>query len=260
MATNYDKYLNSTVVHYISNSGSDERGQYHGGKAGDQNGSEWKLRSWYNRPWTCVLRHLNPAVALKLAELSIDAPLNNKIGYDQWQRTTYWTQLAKVEYDPAKITVACEADCTAGVSANVKAVGYLLGIKKLQDVRTDTYSGNMKARLKAAGFEVLTAKKYLTGTQYLMPGDVLLYEGHHAAVNVTYGSKVAKFTAVAKTNYLTVTGGVVYVRTGPAKTYKELGIVKKGEKLEYQGKQSDGWYLVKYKGDDAWISGRYSKV
>ena len=39
----------------ISNSGHDENGGYRGGKAGDQTGTEWYLRSWYDRPWNCVI-------------------------------------------------------------------------------------------------------------------------------------------------------------------------------------------------------------
>jgi len=46
-------------------------------------------------------------VRLKIAELGIKAALNNKIGYDQNQRGTYWTQLKKANYDPSKITTAC---------------------------------------------------------------------------------------------------------------------------------------------------------
>ena len=34
--TNYDKYINSTSTHYISNSCSNEHGDLHGGQAGDQ--------------------------------------------------------------------------------------------------------------------------------------------------------------------------------------------------------------------------------
>ena len=87
----YANYLLSTGTHYISNSGSDERGSYAGGAAGDQTGNEWTMRSWYNRPWDCVLRHPNYKVGLKIAELSCAAALNNHIGYDQYQRDTYWT-------------------------------------------------------------------------------------------------------------------------------------------------------------------------
>lgn len=36
--TDYRKYILLTGTHYISNSGSDENGAYHGGAAGDQTG------------------------------------------------------------------------------------------------------------------------------------------------------------------------------------------------------------------------------
>lgn len=190
MAIDFKKYIMSTGTHYIANSGSDENKKYHGGKAGDQTGHEWELKGWYSRPWTVVLRWPDPAVGLKIAQLGIAAALNNKIGYDQYQRKTYWTQLEKVGYDPSKITTPCEEDCTAGVTANCKAAGYLLGIQALKDLPIDTYSGNMKSRFVRAGFVALTEKKYLTSASYLLPGDVLLYESHHGATNITYGRSV----------------------------------------------------------------------
>ena len=57
LSATHAKYINSTGTHYISNSGSDENGAYRGGQAGDQTGTEWRMRSWYNRPWSCVLRY-----------------------------------------------------------------------------------------------------------------------------------------------------------------------------------------------------------
>ena len=67
----------------ISNSGHDENGKYSGGKAGDQSGTEWAIINWYNRPWTCILRHPDPAVRKEIAILAKAAAQNNKIGYDQ---------------------------------------------------------------------------------------------------------------------------------------------------------------------------------
>ena len=57
----------------ISNSGHDERNKYSGGVAGDNTGTEWQLRSWYNRPWNCGLRHPNSKVAKTISDLSISA-------------------------------------------------------------------------------------------------------------------------------------------------------------------------------------------
>ena len=58
-----------------------------------------------------------------------------------------------------------------------------------------------------------------------------------------------------------VTGGSVYLRGAPnVENGKILGIAKSGETLLYQGKDSNGWHLVEYKGQNAWISGKYSAV
>ena len=169
----------------ISNSGCDENGRYSGGAAGDQ-GGEWKIIDWYNRPWNCVLRYPDGNVRAKIAELARKAALNDKIGYDQQQRETYWMWLQTVGYDPSRITVACEADCSAGVIANVKAVGYLLGLPKLKTIAA-TYTGNMRSAFAAAGFQVLTSSKYLVSDAYLLEGDILLNDAYHTATNLTDG-------------------------------------------------------------------------
>lgn len=276
MAIDFDKYLYSTGTHYISNSGNDENGKYMNGQAGDQTGKEWQLKPYYNRPWTVVLRYPDQAVALEIAKLAIAAALNNKIGYDQNQRTTYWTQLQAVGYDPSKITVACEEDCTAGVTANVKAAGYIFGIKALQNIPIDTYSGNMRSRFVSAGFVALTASKYTSGYDYLLPGDILLYEGHHAATNITLGKsdkdnwnpegyatqhKPTDEPKEVNPPYVVVTGNSVFVRKGPSTDYAALGVVHGGDKLHYFGfaYPENGWLLVEYDDQTGWISGKYGK-
>lgn len=189
MAINYNKYINSKSTHYIANSGSDERGQYHGGKAGDQTGKEWQLRGWYNRPWTCILRHPDPKVRRLIAELGIEGALNDMNGYDQYQRLTFWQELKTVGYRPSNITTACEQDCSAGVSAVIKATGYLLGIVELQNVSASNNSSTIREALLKAGFVEYTAAKYRTSGKYNLPGDVLLYVNHHVAINITRGAQ-----------------------------------------------------------------------
>lgn len=170
----------------ISNSGSDENGRYKGGKAGDQTGNEWRIRDWYNRPWNCILRHPNANVRATIAHLAILSAENDNIGYDQNQRQTYWEELKANGYDPSKITKACESDCSAGVIAIVKATGYLLDMKELQNIDA-TYTGNMRSSLSKAGFDVLTASKYTSCDDYLVAGDILLNDVHHVATAVTNG-------------------------------------------------------------------------
>ena len=186
----------------ISNCGHDENGRFSGGRAGDNTGTEWQIIPWYNRPWNCVIRFENQQVAQMIADIARAAAKNDLIGYDQNQRTTYWLHLKASNYDPAQITIACEADCSSGVAANVKATGYRLGIQALKDVSVDAYTGNLKAVLKRAGAIVLTDSKYLTSDKYLRPGDILLYEGHHTVTNLDMGSKASWGTSTNTTSNL----------------------------------------------------------
>ena len=211
--SSYAKYLCSTGGHIISNSGGDEKGGARGGKAGDQTGNEWVLKYWYNRPWDCVLRYPDPVVGQRIAELGCEAALNDKIGYDQNERYTYWQLLQKAGYHPSKITTACEADCSAGVIANVKAVGYLMNINKLKDLNA-TYTGNMRDCFKAAGFQVLTDSKYTKATTYLLPGDILLNDVHHTATNITVGFGIKNDTVEVKTGTIAdVNNGVLQINS-----------------------------------------------
>lgn len=283
--TDYDKYIKSTGTHYISNSGHDERGKYMGGTAGDQTGEEWKLKAWYNRPWSVVLRYNgDERFGYLMACLSCAAAINNKVGYDQGQRPTYWTQLSGVKYDPSAITVPCEEDCTAGVTANAKACGYILGIESLQKLSISIYSGNMKSLFVKAGFTALTESKYLTSTKHLKPGDVLLYEGHHAAANVTIGSSVRSSykipdmsgvsvpvkassttttqptttttTATVTCDAYTITASSLNIRKGPNTSYSVVDTLNNGDKIAKVN--ADGWTLVKSKSNVlCWISSKY---
>lgn len=246
--TKYDGILSgaksvpSASATLISNCGSDENGKINGGNAGDQTGKEWCIRNWYSRPWTCVLRHPDKDVRALLASLGEKAALNDKIGYDQNQRDTYWKELQKANYDPSAIEAACEADCSSGVIANVKAAGYILGNTKLQKC-TATYTGNMRAGLKAAGFEVLTDNKYIASSAYLLAGDILLADGKHTATNFTDGTKSGgeSITSSGITVPTYVVGKVyttqveLKVRTGPGTSY----LAKGHNQLTADGKKHD---------------------
>lgn len=212
MAANYDKWVYAKDKHYISNCGHDERGKYNSGQAGDQTGDEWYIRTWYQYPygtkkWDCVLRYeKDTAVAEKLMQLAVEAALNDKIGYDNYQRWTYQTLLEKAGDDPSKITYPCESDCSAGIIANTKAVGRLLNIPALATIPA-TYTKNMRNAYKNAGFTVLTDSKYLYSPDYLLPGDLLLNEDMHTCTNITVGSKAVwnpkgAWSGMDKTKYV----------------------------------------------------------
>ena len=190
----------------ISNCGHDEHGKTSGGTAGDQSGTEYYIRSWYNGNWNHCFRHPNATVRAMIATIATAAANNNKIGYDQSQRTTYWTQLNKAGFDPSWISVACEADCSSSTMANVAAAGHRTGVSKLQAVNTSATTSTMRASLIAAGFQDLTASKYLVSDAYLYAGDILLREPGHVCINVTTGPKATETQGTPSTSPSGATG------------------------------------------------------
>lgn len=242
----------------LSNCGHDEHGAcYSGGQAGDQTGSEWEIRSWYRysgNGWTHVFRHPNPKVREEIAKLAERAAKNDKIGYDQGERWTFWNQLKVSNYDPAQITVACETDCSAGTLSICKAVGYRLNIAALKNINQNGYTGNQRAILKAAGFEVLSSNKYLTSDKYLLRGDILLAEYHHTCINLTDGSSVRTSfsptpvtTNWKATGTATCTGSSVNFRKTPGGT-PILGQLNVGNRFEVDGTKSGDWVHAKVDG------------
>ena len=254
----------------ISTCGGDENGRARGGKAGDQTGNEWKIRSWYSSPWDCVLRHPDLAVRNELASLSVKAAKNNAIGYDQNERTTSWECLKSVGYDPAKITKKCETDCSAGVCALTKAVGYRLGLPVLQAISADGWTGVMKEMFRKAGFEVLTAKKYLTSIRYLENGDILLNEQKHTCIAVVSESEekptepvqyyAEKFDKGVAGKYR-VTASALNVRAGSGTNTPVVAVAYRGHRVMcygYYSDKSDGrWYYVQFDGHTGFVRGDY---
>lgn len=174
----------------ISNCGHDEHYQYHGGEAGDQTSKEWEIREWYDRQWSCILRHPDPIVRELMALYAERAAKNNNVGYDMYQRLTYWQMLEKYNYDPATIKEKCEADCSSGITSNAKAVGIALGDEALATIDVNTYTETMRKNFQKAGFKVLTAKKYLKSQDELLRGDIILNDSKHVCTNLTNGKKI----------------------------------------------------------------------
>lgn len=195
----YDSYVKNTkkedkkVGVRVSNCGHDENGRYTGGKPGDQTGTEWYLRPWYaytKGGWNYVIRWLDEGLGNLFADLAIEAAQNDFVGYCQGHRYDFWTQLVSAKYRPANIKKACEADCSSGTIALIKAVGYLKGIKELQQC-TATYTGDMMLYFNSANgkkyFEVLTGK-HLTDSSLSKRGDINLNTAHHVNITVDNGA------------------------------------------------------------------------
>ena len=66
---------------------------------------------------------------------------------------------------------------------------------------------------------------------------------------------------VAAPKQVIITGGNCYVREGPGREYKSIGLARDGERYEYCGETSEnGWNRINYRGRHGWVSGRYSRL
>lgn len=170
---------------YVGSARSDENGKAYNGKAGDQkSGKEVSTQAWYkhSKGWR-VFRAKKAGVAAKIAKQMQAACDNNKIGYDQWQRNTLYTQAQKVGFDIARVTVACETDCSALVRVCLAFNGI--------DVPADFRTGNMPTYLLNTGeFVELKGSKYTDQSAYLGAGDILVTKtSGHTVVALNNGSK-----------------------------------------------------------------------
>ena len=164
----------------IGHASLDENKNIKGGAAGDQSGTEVRTLNWYSKPWHTVFRPKDSTIAEKIAKAMEQACANNKIGYDQSQRTALYTQAKALNWDISQITTACECDCSSLVAVCVNAAGI--------EVSKDMYTGNEKSVLDATGaFTLFTESKYVSKADYLKRGDILLGNGH-TAVALSNGS------------------------------------------------------------------------
>ena len=196
----------------IANCGSNEFGSGYGGQAGDQTGNEYRVRTWYSRPWNCVLRYPDLQKAVVIAQVSRDAANNNNIGYDMGQRMTFYNQLAAVGWNPASITTPCESDCSASTSACIIAAGHKTNDSKLMSISPSLTTYVMRSSLTAAGFMLLTDSRYLSSDAYLLPGDILLNDDAHVAVNLDSGPNSGQSVIVSDGSALPggIGGGDLY--------------------------------------------------
>ena len=244
---------------------SDENKHISGGKAGDQTGKEVFIREWYNRPWNCVIEFKDPEMAEKAAVAMEHACANDHIGYDQWQRNTLLTAARKVGYDPGKVTKDVETDCSALVSLCCMYAGIPESVL-YEDGNSCTTSTLRDALVSTGKVKVYTDSKHLTSGEYNKRGSILLYEGHHTAIQLEDGSKVEKQTTATQTivdtpttntNFTSyigkVTASALNVRTGTGTTNKIVTTYENGKILSVTN-EKDGWGYVNNTG---WVSLKY---
>lgn len=162
----------------------DENGKAKGGKAGDQTGREVKTGAWYSFGQTQCLRWKDRTLAEKYAKIIKALCNGNLVGYDQDERVTLHNALKRLAWDYTKLTEKVETDCSELVGAAVNAT-----VKK-ETITSSVYTGNLKSVLMASGlFEEMTGSKYMSGSEYLMTGDILNAPGHHVISVLEDGPK-----------------------------------------------------------------------
>lgn len=171
----------------VSNCGQNEWGGIYNGKPGDQTSKEWCIIPWYSYPWDCVMRWPDRDVAADIAAVSRAAALNNNVGYDQITRGGFYTYLKAAGWDASKIATACNTDCSASTCACVVAAGYRKGVPALQKINPSLTTYKMREAFRAAGFQILTDRKYTHSPDLLLAGDILLSDENHVCINLDDG-------------------------------------------------------------------------
>ena len=167
----------------IAHASLDENRNIKNGKAGDQTGKEVCIRTWYNKPWSYVIRFKDRTRANRLADAMEMAAKNNNIGYDQNQRNTLLIEARKHNYNISKVDVPCETDCSALVSVACIYAGAPEGALVLSGNCANTR--NLRQLLvQMGGVDVFSTQAYTAHTDKLRRGDILLKPGSHVAVVV----------------------------------------------------------------------------
>ena len=177
----------------ITHASLDENRNIKNGKAGDQTGKEVCTRTWYNKPWDTVIRFTDPAWRDRVAQAMEKAAANDHIGYDQNQRNTLLTEARKYGYDPGRVNVDVETDCSALVSLACMFAG--VPENRLFINGNSPTTRNIEKRLWETGrVQIFKTKDYTQSTEKLVRGDILLSTGHHVAT-VTKTDNVSKISS-----------------------------------------------------------------
>lgn len=171
-----------TIAHAVC----DERGRKSGGLLGNQTQNlynttgELRFSEWYlsgGKRWDYVIRAKKKIQRIAIAAAACSAIRNPYIGYDQEYRNGILDDNNLGYNYPGDIKKHTACDCSSLVTACCRYARIHLA--------SDVYTGNMKRRCEAVGaFKIYKSSKYTEMSSYLEDGDILLREGHHAAIVV----------------------------------------------------------------------------
>lgn len=276
----------------IGHASISEKGTINGAK-GDSTKKEVCTRTWYSKPWDFMAIHPDAAVREKHAKAVEAACANNNIGYGQGDRNTLNTLAKQVGYDLSKVG-KCNCDCSS--LQNVAAVAS--GASGVSYGSNGWVTSNMKAKLKAAGYIIITDKKYLTSEAYCVRGAIYVKASSHTVCGLSNGSKandtlvkagivkgssesgktsggtttadkkkVKVDYARSKDNSLKgeyeVTASALYLRAGAGTNKDILAAMPRGAKVQcygyYTSVSGTKWLYVVYNGITGFASSKYLK-
>lgn len=166
----------------IGHASINENGTVNYGALGDNNTKEICFRDfyWHNKGWVC-LRAKSSEVSDKIAHAMEMIVKNDCFGYGQNRRNTGITQSQVHNYNPSKVTVMCELDC----SSAVRLCCLFAGIK----VNNFT-TANQKSKLLSTGY---FKEVQFTDEEELQRGDILVTATKgHTVVVITNGNLTGK--------------------------------------------------------------------
>lgn len=243
----------------IAHASIDERGKASGGQAGDQTGKEVCIRTWYNANWNVLLRPKDRNVANKMVTFATAVCNGNMVGYDQGQRNSLRDVARAAGWDGAKLATKCETDCSAFLSVAAEAAGINMDAAYTNlgnGVYNAPVTWTMRKTFVATGaFVALTEAKYLTTSDYLMPGDVLVRESGHTAMAIDYGAKAAYDSEMEATSYeVTTKSDPLNVRDTPGGSV--IGAFPRGEVI-IASRASGDWLYCTNGTLTGWCSSAY---
>ena len=160
--------------------------------AGNQTGNEISMQDYYNhrKQWD-VIRLKNKSQRVLIAEAMIKAINNKNIGYDMFNRLTLLNACKSFNYDPSKVKVPCECDCSSLVRV---CIAYATG-KLLPNFNT---SNEKTVCINSGLFDSFKLKD----KSQLVVGDILCTrtQGHTVVVVETDNENVSRETYTGNSN------------------------------------------------------------
>lgn len=266
------------MVRYVVNASLGENGRITGGQPGDQTGREVRVQTWYDRPWNLMLRYPNASLGVQASDIAAALANSNLVGYNQNSRMSLYNRLRDYYNFDVNAYIAsgdltnvdCSSfvyTCWACVLPSIRYNGSAPSTSEMYDAYTDW------------GFTAYRQQMYLDSPDYLLAGDLLVYEGHHTVIayetagpgpdppdptgelllkkNIESSIGADYFDRSLAGEYIADTD--VYIRNGPSILRKALAVIPENSKVYnfgyYSGSIKNPWLYCQVKLGDTIYTG-----